>query len=55
MDACLRISAYYGKTNYFQHESSGADNEVCLFTQLEKPVFNCKSALYQWCRERPQQ
>lgn len=51
MDACIRTSAHYQPMNYWQHESNGADNEVCLFTQLEKPVFRCKSALYVWVRE----
>jgi hypothetical protein len=52
MDACLRMSAYYQPMNYWQHESKGADREVQLFTQLEKPVFRSIAALYAWVRER---
>jgi hypothetical protein len=55
MDACIRMSAHYQPMSYWQHESKGADNEVHLFRQLEKPVFICKQALYAWCKERPQE
>lgn len=44
-DACLRLNAT-GPNGYSVSESSGADGEVKLFTELGKPVFYSKNALY---------
>jgi hypothetical protein len=51
-DACLRLSAYYDKTDYSATESDGADAEVVLFKSLNKPVFYCVAELYAWVDEQ---
>jgi hypothetical protein len=47
-DACLRLDAAHPTLGYKQSQSSGADSEVELFSQLGKPVFYLLSDCYKW-------
>ncbi len=51
LDACLRLDSKYDKLNYNETKSSGADGEVKLFTELNKPVFYTIEDLYKWVGE----
>lgn len=48
MDACLRLDAVYKEMDYKVTESKGADAEVALAKQLNKPVFYDIESLYEW-------
>ncbi len=50
MDALVRLNAKYGPTDYYEDESSGADNEVELARSLGLPVFFDLESLYIWAK-----
>lgn len=52
-DACLRLNVDVPQLEYFQAESTGADNEVELFHQLGKPVYYSIEALYRTLVDGP--
>jgi len=47
-DACLRLNAELPELDYLITESSGADGEVALFTELGKPTFYSIEELHEW-------
>ena len=47
-DCCLRLSAELPEFNYKEDESSGADGEVKIFNEMDKPVFYSINELYKW-------
>ncbi len=56
-DACLHLDSYLKDFNgpgndYCIGESSGADGEVKLFQELNKPVFYNKVSLYNWANNQ---
>lgn len=51
-DCCLRLSATHSDLSYFQHESTGADQEVATFVKMGKPVFYSLEEVYEWVDRR---